>query len=207
MWPAAPAVNTGWGLPVSKSQVHGVTVAVLGLRSFGPSLPAGGARRRHALRKIPGERRTHEYVLEDICNGGHNINMKWEVIFQDEFDEEFKAFDEGLQDELLSHAILLQDYGPNLGRPTVDTLKGSAHANMKELRFEWEGEVWRVAFAFDPKRKAVLLVGGDKAGVDQKRFYKKLINVADERFERHLASLTAKRDGRKGKEKGHGKKS
>ncbi|MHB1013548.1 MAG: type II toxin-antitoxin system RelE/ParE family toxin, partial [Desulfobacteria bacterium] len=63
-----------------------------------------------------------------------------------------------LQDELLAHAILLKDYGPNLGRPTVDTLFGSKYPNMKELRFNWEKEVWRVAFAFDPRRQAVLLV-------------------------------------------------
>ncbi|MHB8968807.1 MAG: type II toxin-antitoxin system RelE/ParE family toxin, partial [Thermoleophilia bacterium] len=80
--------------------------------------------------------------------------MKWEVVFHEEFDEEFKALDEGLQDELLAHAILLKDYGPNLGRPTVDTLYGSKYPNMKELRFNWEKEVWRVAFAFDPRRQA-----------------------------------------------------
>jgi hypothetical protein len=133
--------------------------------------------------------------------------MKWEVVFQDDFDEEFKALDEGLQDELLAHAVLLSEYGPNLGRPTVDTLNGSKYPNLKELRFAWEGEVWRVAFAFDPKRQAVLLVGGDKAGVDSKRFYRRLIGIAEERFGKHLASLGVKRSGRKGKETGHGKKS
>ena len=135
------------------------------------------------------------------------MTMKWEVVFHEEFDKEFNALDEGLQDDLLAHAILVRDFGPNLGRPTVDTLKGSTHANMKELRFDWEGEVWRVAFAFDPMRRAVLLAGGDKAGVDKKRFYKRLVAVADERFDRHLASLRAKSDRRAGKEKGHGKKS
>ena len=133
--------------------------------------------------------------------------MKWKVVFHEEFDKEFKAFDEGLQDELLAHTILVRDFGPNLGRPTVDTLKGSTHANMKELRFDWEGEVWRGAFAFDPMRRAVLLVWGDKSGVDKKRFYRKLIAVADERFNRHLASLRAKSDRQAGKEKSHGKKS
>mgnify|MGYP001363674512 FL=1 len=133
--------------------------------------------------------------------------VKWEVVFHEEFDEEFKALDDGVQNELLAHAILVRDFGPNLGRPTVDTLKGSTYVNMKELRFDWEGEVWRVAFAFDPMRRAVLLVGGDKAGVDKKRFYKRLVAVADERFTMYLASLRAKRDRRAGKEKGHGKKS
>jgi hypothetical protein len=60
---------------------------------------------------------------------------------------------------------------------------------MKELRFSWERQVWRVAFAFDPNRSAVLLVGGDKGGVDQKRYYKRLIAIADRRFDEHIASL------------------
>jgi hypothetical protein len=72
---------------------------------------------------------------------------------------------------------------------------------MKELRFGWEGEVWRVAFAFDPKRQAILLAGGDKGGADQRRFYKRLIVVADARLDEHLAAL-AKKD----KERRHGKK-
>ena len=103
-----------------------------------------------------------------------------------------------LQDELLAHALLLKDFGPGLGRPTVDTLKGSQHANMKELRFAWAGEVWRVAFAFDPARQGILLVGGDKGGADQRRFYKRLIAVADQRFSGHLETLKTERQ--------HGKK-
>ena len=95
--------------------------------------------------------------------------MTWGVFFHDDFDAEFAALDEDLQDELLAHAKLLEEFGPNLGRPTVDTLKGSKHANMKELRFAWNGEVWRVSFAFDPKRQAILLVGGDKGRADQRR--------------------------------------
>src|SRR6266851_8300425 len=67
-----------------------------------------------------------------------------------------------------------------LGRPRVDTLKGSRHANMKELRFDADDGVWRVAFAFDPKRKAILLVAGDKSGGSEKRFYRQLIAKADE---------------------------
>ena len=67
--------------------------------------------------------------------------MEWGVIFEDEFDAEFQEMPEGLQDEILAHALLLRDYGPNLGQPTVDTLKGSKHSNMKELRFGWKGGV------------------------------------------------------------------
>jgi hypothetical protein len=117
--------------------------------------------------------------------------VNWTVFFQDEFDSEFQALAKGLQDELLAHALLLSQFGPSLGRPAVDTLKGSKHANMKELRFGWQAEVWRVAFAFDPNRQAVLLVAGDKGGADQKRYYRRLIGLADARFDRHLASLAA----------------
>ena len=123
----------------------------------------------------------------------HNMGKDWEVIFHDEFEPEFESFDEELQDELLAHAILLRNYGPILGRPTVDTLKGSRHANMKELRFDWRGKSWRVAFAFDPERSAILLAGGDKTGVDQRRFYRKLISVADKRFDAHLAAMGFKK--------------
>ena len=90
----------------------------------------------------------------------------------------------------LSAAIrLLEFLGPNLGRPTVDTLKGSRHANMKELRFRADGGVWRVAFAFDPKRSAILLVGGDKSGGSSDRFYRTLIARSDLRFDQHLEAL------------------
>lgn len=71
----------------------------------------------------------------------------------------------------------------------MDTLKGSAFASMKELRFDADGGVWRVAFAFDPKRKAILLVGGDKSGTGERRFYRALIAMADARFEEHLIEM------------------
>ncbi|AGX86629.1 type II toxin-antitoxin system RelE/ParE family toxin [Candidatus Symbiobacter mobilis] len=118
--------------------------------------------------------------------------MNWTVLLHDTFLDELALLAEGLQDEVLAHANLLAQFGPNLGRPTVDTLKASRHANMKELRFDWNGEVWRVAFAFDPKRQAILLVGGDKGGADQRRFYKRLIAIADGRYDEHLATLQKK---------------
>jgi hypothetical protein len=80
-------------------------------------------------------------------------------------------------------------FGPNLKRPYCDTLSGSRHANMKELRFDAADGVWRVAFAFDPRRRAILLVAGNKSGGSQVRFYKRLIKTADERFARHLQTL------------------
>ena len=113
--------------------------------------------------------------------------MAWEVRFHEEFDPEFDDLPEEVQDELLAHAKLLEQFGPQLGRPRVDTLNGSRHANMKELRFTAADGVWRVAFAFDPRRRALLLVCGDKAGVSEKRFYRDLIRKADKRFDDHLA--------------------
>lgn len=113
----------------------------------------------------------------------------WDVLFHDKFDQEFENLPEPVQDEMLAHALLIQQFGPELGRPTVDTLKGSRHANMKELRFKVGHQVWRVAFAFDPKRRAVMLVAGNKAGVNQKRFYSRLITAADKRYSAHIAKL------------------
>ncbi|HDS1734598.1 TPA: type II toxin-antitoxin system RelE/ParE family toxin [Pseudomonas putida] len=113
--------------------------------------------------------------------------MVWSITFCAEFLEEFEGFDPLVQVRLLGHLRLLQAEGPSLGRPRVDTLGGSRYLNMKELRFTAGSAVWRVAFAFDPARRAVILVGGDKCSVNQRRFYQGLIKRADERFERHLA--------------------
>ena len=119
--------------------------------------------------------------------------MNWEVDFHPAFDPEFDALAPKVQDELLAQAKLLEAFVPTLGRPRVDTLKGSRHANMKELRFTLLGGVWRVAFAFDPERKAILLVAGDKSGVGEQRFYQQLIRKADNRFDLHLDKLKAER--------------
>jgi len=113
--------------------------------------------------------------------------MTWDVEFADEFDAEVKELDEAVQDELYAAAGLLEERGPYLGRPYADTLNVSKHANMKELRFRAGDGIWRVAFAFDPDRRAILLVAGDKAGIQERRFYHRLIATADARFDRHLA--------------------
>lgn len=115
--------------------------------------------------------------------------MEWVVEIGDEFVPEFYELHEDVRTEILALTRLLQQFGPQLGRPRVDTLDGSSHANMKELRFDAADGVWRVAFAFDPKRKAILLVAGDKSGGSEKRFCKQLIAKADERFDTHLARL------------------
>lgn len=115
--------------------------------------------------------------------------MSWIVDLHPLFAAEFRAFSEGVQNELLAKIALLEDYGPHLGRPHADTLNQSKHSNMKELRFRADGGVWRTAFAFDPERRAILLVAGDKSGGNERRFYRQLIQKADERFDDHLARL------------------
>ena len=121
--------------------------------------------------------------------------MKWAVKFHDDFKAELLDFEQSVQDSLATAARLLVDYGPLLGRPHADTLKGSAHANMKELRFEAADGEWRAAFAFDPERKAIVLVAGDKSGGSQKRFYKRLIAKADLRFSAHIEALKVAKKG------------
>ncbi|WP_218081242.1 type II toxin-antitoxin system RelE/ParE family toxin [Anthocerotibacter panamensis] len=115
--------------------------------------------------------------------------MAWTVAFDEAFEPEFDQFALEVQDELLARAKLLAEFGPTLGRPWVDTLKDSKHSNMKELRFDAADGVWRLAFAFDPQRQAILLVAGDKSGMSEQLFYKRLIKKADSRFDAHLARL------------------
>ncbi len=122
--------------------------------------------------------------------------MTWEVKLHSAFEDEVLAFERDVRVALFAATKLLADFGPQLGRPHADTLKGSRHANMKELRFEAADGEWRAAFAFDPERKAIMLVAGDKSGGSQKRFYRSLIAKADLRFSDHLESLKAAKKGK-----------
>lgn len=108
--------------------------------------------------------------------------MPWIVAFHPEMQPEFDGLANDVQDALLAGVELLKVGGPTLGRPLVDTLKGSKVAKLKEMRFAADGGVWRVAFAFDGQRVGVLLVAGNKAGVAQARFYKGLIAKAEQRW-------------------------
>ncbi|WP_321337371.1 type II toxin-antitoxin system RelE/ParE family toxin [uncultured Cohaesibacter sp.] len=115
--------------------------------------------------------------------------MNWNIDFHDAFVEEFAEWADDVKIELAAMIGLLEEFGPSLSRPHADTLNGSKHANMKELRFKADDGVWRVAFAFDPKRHAILLVGGDKSGTNEKRFYKQLLAKADQRFQDHINQM------------------
>ena len=114
------------------------------------------------------------------------MRVAWDVLFYDEFEAEFDRLPRNVQDELLACGRLLEKFGPKLGRPHVDTLEGSLYANMKELRFKAADGEWRVAFAFDRERRAVLLAGGNKIHMSKRRFYSSLVRKADARFGRHL---------------------
>ena len=121
-------------------------------------------------------------ALDRICAGTHIMPMPWQVTFHPEMAKDFAALSREVRIVMAATLRLLEAGGPTLGRPTVDTLKGSTVANLKELRFSANGGVWRVAFAFDGQRIAVLLAAGDKAGVSEARFYRTLIAKAEQRW-------------------------
>lgn len=113
--------------------------------------------------------------------------MAWEVEYTREFAEWWDSLTAQEQAAIDSDVDLLMIYGPQLGRPTVDTLKGSRLANLKELRTDTTGKPLRSFFAFDPRRTAILLIGGDKSG-DQ-RFYKRMIPLAEQIYADYLDEL------------------
>ena len=96
-----------------------------------------------------------------------------EVIQTTEFKEWYDDLDEDAREDILSSILILQNTGPILGRPRVDTLKGSKIKNLKELRIQNKNRVFRIFFAFDPERNIILLIGGDKKG--DNRFYETML--------------------------------
>ena len=119
------------------------------------------------------------------------LGMAWEILFHDEFEGWFDEQDESLREAIASLLDVLEEEGPQLGRPYVDSVAKSAFPNMKELRIQHKGDPWRILFAFDFERAAVLLVGGNKRG--DKRWYKEHIAIADRRFQEHLDQLQRQR--------------
>ena len=117
----------------------------------------------------------------------------WVVLTAEPFDIWYESQTEADRENVLASILVLQELGPGLGRPHADTVKGSSFPNMKELRIQSKGRPLRALFAFDPARRAILLCGGDKSGGD-KRFYKKLIALADAEFARHLDEMNRSDD-------------
>lgn len=113
--------------------------------------------------------------------------MEWEVEFTDEFEAWWNALSPDEQDRVDFGVGLLKERGPELRRPYSDTVKESRHPNMKELRVQHAGDPYRVLYAFDPRRAAILLIGGNKTG--DPRWYERMIPVADDLYDEHLATL------------------
>jgi hypothetical protein len=116
----------------------------------------------------------------------------WEVEFTDQFEDWWRTLTEEQQDALAAGIEVLQERGPNLGRPLVDTIQTSRHNNMKELRVS-QGGALRVLFAFDPRRNALLLLGGDKSG-EWNEWYLTAIPHADDLFDEHLNDIDNEKD-------------
>jgi len=114
-------------------------------------------------------------------------SMEWDIEFTDEFERWWNDLSEDEQDSVDQMVRLLQMRGPSLGRPHADLIQSSRHSNMKELRVQHAGRPYRVLFAFDPKRCAILLTGGDKTGND--RWYEEFVPIADRLYEEHLVAL------------------
>lgn len=117
--------------------------------------------------------------------------MRWEVEYTDQFDEWFQELDLETQRGIDGAVNLLGERGPSLGRPAVDTIAGSRYPNMKELR-PFSGSV-RILFAFDPRRMAILLLGGDKRD-RWDEWYETMVPLADRLYDEHLRTL--RREGR-----------
>lgn len=118
--------------------------------------------------------------------------MEWEILISAEYEEWFRKLPQKHKVAIATDLEVLRHFGPMLGRPHVDQIKGSTFPNMKELRTKISSSVYRTLFAFDPNRQAVILCGGDKKGKDQEKFYKRLVIQADRIFKRHLKIIRGK---------------
>ena len=120
--------------------------------------------------------------MEAILN-----NMKWDVEYTDDFGEWWAGLSEDEQESLDSSVRLLEDRGPNLGFPHSSGINGSRHSHMRELRTQHDGRPFRTLYAFDPRRSAILLIGGDTTGDD--RWYDVHLPIADRLYDKHLEQL------------------
>lgn len=114
--------------------------------------------------------------------------MAWEIEITDQFGEWWQTLNESERERIRAAVEVLEERGPGLARPYVDTVRDSRHANMKELRPR--GGNIRILFAFDPRRMAILLIGGDKTHHWQE-WYATMIPIADNLYDEHLRTLRA----------------
>lgn len=111
----------------------------------------------------------------------------WEVEYTEEFDEWWQTLEDAAQRSINRTVLLLEQRGINLQQPYSSGITGSKYSHMRELRIQHIGEPYRILYAFDPRRSAILLIGGNKTGDD--RWYEKFIPVADKLYEEHLRIL------------------
>ena len=129
------------------------------------------------------------------CTAYYLYVSVWEIITSENYDDWFQEQAEGDKVVIRSKVYLLSEYGPNLNRPHADTLKGSKElANLKELRAKTDAHEFRVAYIFDLERKGLLLIGGDKKGKNQKKFYKDLIREAEQIYAAYLKKRTNEKE-------------
>jgi hypothetical protein len=121
----------------------------------------------------------------------HNDVVAWEVEFTDEFEAWWGSLSTDEQEVISAKVDLLEERGPALSRPHADVIVSSRHANMKELRGKVDERHLRVLFAFDPRRSALLLIGGDKT--DNPYWYEKFVPIADDLFDKHLQEIAKER--------------
>jgi hypothetical protein len=113
--------------------------------------------------------------------------MAWEVEYTDEFGEWWETLDEGEQDSVAVSVTLLEQRGPTLPFPYSSGISSSKHSHMRELRVQHKGEPYRILYAFDPRRVAILLIGGKKSG--DERWYNEYVSKADKLYDEHLQLL------------------
>ncbi|MGY2184758.1 hypothetical protein D3C87_1085790 [compost metagenome] len=113
--------------------------------------------------------------------------MKWDVEYTDEFEAWWDRLKDAEQDSVQATVMMLGDEGPHLGFPYTSDIKGSRHGNLRELRVQHAGKPYRVLYAFDPRRCAILLIGGDKTGQD--RWYQEHVPLAERLYDEHLETL------------------
>ena len=111
----------------------------------------------------------------------------WDVEYTDEFERWWNGLTEVEQEDINAKVILLQRLGPSLRRPHSDVIALSKHPKMKELIIQHSGKPYRVLYAFDPRRSAILLIGGDKTG--DNRWYERFVPIADRLYDEHIATL------------------
>ena len=126
--------------------------------------------------------------IDTICSFMHIVTM-WIIEYTQEFEDWFSVQEEESKIAINAKVIVLSEFGPQLGRPYVDTIHGSKYPNLKELRVKCKNDVFRILFLFNKSRNCWLIIGGNKKGKNEEDFYKKLIKQAEELIERNSEVL------------------